>query len=106
MMSRNRSVPRKTGVSLHTSPKVWTSCPDCRLCPACIAAGQYGLTRQEFVILRLLCAGVGTKDITSQLHIANDTLKRHLSNIFDKTGADTRTQLVVFAIASGLATIQ
>jgi DNA-binding NarL/FixJ family response regulator len=41
-----------------------------------------------------------------QLHITDDTLKRHLSNIFDKTGADTRTQLVVFALAKGLATIE
>jgi DNA-binding NarL/FixJ family response regulator len=71
-----------------------------------MAAAQYGLTRQEFVIVRLLCAGIGTRDICEQLHIKDDTLKRHLSNIFDKTGADTRTQLVVFAVASGLAVIE
>lgn len=105
-MSRNRDMPRRPALAWGTSPKRWTSCPDCKLCPKCIAAAEYGLTRQEFVIVRMLCDGLGTVDILNKLHISDDTLKRHLVNIFDKTGADTRTQLVVFAVASGLAVIE
>jgi DNA-binding NarL/FixJ family response regulator len=105
-MSRNRAMRREAVLPSSTNPRTWTACPDCKLCPNCIAGGQYGLTRQEVVILRLLCSGVGTRDIIAQLHIKVDTLKRHMSNIFNKTGVDSRTQLVVFAVAKGLATIQ
>lgn len=98
-------MPRDSGRPWGMNPKKWLSCPGCKLCPECLATGKYGLTRQEVVIVRLLCAGVGTKDMIDQLHVTDNTLKRHLSNIFDKTGVDTRTQLVVFAVAKGLATI-
>ena len=57
------------------------------------------------MIIRLLCDGTGTKDMIKQLRISEDTLKRHLSNIFDKTGVDSRTQLVVFALSKGFASL-
>jgi DNA-binding NarL/FixJ family response regulator len=96
----------RPGRPWNTNPRNWLSCPDCKLCPYCRASGQYGLTRQEFTIVRLLCEGVGTKDMVDQLRVTDNTLKRHLSNIFNKTGVDTRTQLVVFAVAKGLAKIE
>ncbi len=99
-MRRNSVIP------WGTNPKTWTTCPDCKLCPACSAAGAYGLTRQEMVIIRSLCRGVGTRDILAQLNVTDNTLKRHLLNIFNKTGVDTRTQLVVFAVAKGFAVIE
>lgn len=96
---------RKDVLPWGTNPKAWLSCPDCKLCPKCMAAGQYRLTRQERVIVRLLCDGTGTREMVDQLHITDETLRRHLTNIFDKTGVDSRTQLVVFAFAKGLASI-
>lgn len=96
---------RKAFRPWNTNPKAWTSCPNCKLCPQCMAAGQYRITRQELVIVRLLCDGTSTRDMVDQLHISDETLRRHLTNIFDKTGVDTRTQLVVFAVSKGLASI-
>lgn len=90
---------------MTTKPKAWIECQDCKLCPNCLAAGRYRLTRQELVVTRLLCCGTSTADIVRSLHITEETLKRHLSNIFDKLGMDNRVQLVVFALAKGLATL-
>jgi DNA-binding NarL/FixJ family response regulator len=63
---------------------------------------NYNFTRQEAIILKMICEGEGTREILAELRIADDTLKRHLTNIYDKTGVDNRVQLVLFAIAKGL----
>jgi len=41
-----------------------------------------------------------------QFNLSEETVKRHLSNIFDKTGVSTRLELALFAIAHTLVTPQ
>jgi len=55
---------------------------------------RYGVTARESGVVRLLLHGYSNRDIASTLGIAPATVKRHLSRIFDKTGVDSRTQLV------------
>jgi two-component system, NarL family, nitrate/nitrite response regulator NarL len=38
--------------------------------------------------------------------LSEETVKRHLSNIFDKTGVSTRLELAMFAIAHRLVAPQ
>jgi two-component system nitrate/nitrite response regulator NarL len=40
--------------------------------------------------------------VAKQFTISEETVKRHLSNIFDKTGVSTRLELALFAIAHKL----
>ena len=42
------------------------------------------------------------RDIAKQFSLSEETVKRHLSNIFDKTGVSTRLELALFAIAHHL----
>lgn len=91
---------------MTTKPKAWIECQDCKICPRCAGMGMYGITRQESVLIHMLCQGLGTADIISQLRISEETLKRHFTNIFNKTGVDSRPQLIVFAVAKGLAVIE
>jgi DNA-binding NarL/FixJ family response regulator len=56
------------------------------------------LTRREGDVLRLVVAGETNKGIASQLSIGEDTVKHHLTSIFDKTGASNRLELALFAL--------
>ena len=48
--------------------------------------------------------GCSNRDIAKQFGLSEETVKRHLSNIFDKTGVSTRLELALFAIAHHLVT--
>jgi len=61
------------------------------------AKNNYGLTPRELQIVSGVVSGRSNKQIASRFGISEDTVKHHLSNIFDKTGVSTRVELVVFA---------
>jgi DNA-binding NarL/FixJ family response regulator len=50
--------------------------------------------------------GCSNKDVARQFAISEETVKRHLSNIFDKTGVSTRLELALFAIAHKLVKLE
>jgi DNA-binding CsgD family transcriptional regulator len=60
------------------------------------------LTPRELEVLVLLADGVGNREIASRLDISEHTVKFHLSAIFGKLGASTRTDAVRRALRSGL----
>jgi two-component system nitrate/nitrite response regulator NarL len=59
---------------------------------------RYGLTQRETQIVAAVAEGGTNKDIASLLTISEDTVKHHMSNIFDKVGVHTRLELAVFAL--------
>ncbi len=62
----------------------------------------YGLTPRELEVVGCIVEGCSNRDIARQFTISEETVKRHLSNIFDKTGVSTRLELALFAIAHQL----
>ena len=62
----------------------------------------YGLTPRELEVVTCIVEGCSNRDIAKQFTISEETVKRHLSNIFDKTGVSTRLELALFAIAHKL----
>jgi len=64
---------------------------------------QFGLTRRELEIVGTIVAGYTNKDIAQKFSISEDTVKHHLTNIFDKLGVSTRLELALFAINHNLA---
>lgn len=63
---------------------------------------QFGLTGREFAIVSAIVAGQSNGDIAAHLSISLQTVKHHLTSIFDKTGVSTRLELALFAIRNGL----
>lgn len=63
------------------------------------------LTRRELEVLRLLGQGLLNKEIASQLHISERTVKFHVSAVLDKLGAGNRTEAVRRAIQQGLISL-
>lgn len=62
-----------------------------------------GLSEREVEVLRLLAAGMTNQQIADHLVISLNTVIRHVSNIFDKTGVANRAEAATFAARNGLA---
>jgi len=63
---------------------------------------RYRLTARELEIVPHVAGGASNRDIAQLLSVREDTVKRHLSNIFDKLGVYSRLELALFAIHHGL----
>ena len=61
------------------------------------------LTEREIEVLRLLAQGQANKEIARALHIAEKTVKTHVSNILAKLGVQSRTQAALYALRVGIA---
>lgn len=62
----------------------------------------YLLTTSEIDIVRLISAGLSTKEIASRKHISFHTVMTHRKNIFRKLGVSSSTELILYAIKAGL----
>ncbi len=63
------------------------------------------LTPRETEVLRLLAEGLPNKEIAGALGISEHTVKFHLSAIFGKLGATSRTEAVAIGIRRGLVMV-
>jgi DNA-binding NarL/FixJ family response regulator len=59
---------------------------------------NFGLTKREMDILTTIVAGLSNKEIARKFSLSEDTVKHHLTNIFDKVGVASRLELALFAI--------
>jgi two-component system, NarL family, nitrate/nitrite response regulator NarL len=66
----------------------------------------FGLTPREMEVVGCIVEGCSNRDIAKQFALSEETVKRHLSNIFDKTGVSTRLELAMFAIAHRLVALE
>lgn len=66
------------------------------------AKTRFGLTARELEIVASVRRGETNKAIARRYSIREDTVKHHLTRIFDKIGVYSRLELAVFAINQGL----
>lgn len=64
--------------------------------------GAFGLTRRELEIVAKVVAGYSNAEIARKFELSEQTVKHHLSNIFDKAGVFNRLELALFAISHQL----
>jgi two-component system NarL family response regulator len=60
------------------------------------------LTLREMAVLRLVAAGKSNRDVGEALNISEGTVKIHLTHLFEKLGATSRTEAVARAAERGL----
>ena len=65
--------------------------------PSAVPAPAAPLSAREHEVLRLVAAGRSNQQIAGDLTVTEHTVKKHLSNIFGKLGASSRTQAVAKA---------
>lgn len=63
------------------------------------------LTERELEILQLMARGAANKEIGAALFISENTVKTHISNLFQKLGARDRTEAVTRALSKGLISL-
>ncbi len=88
LLTAQSSLPREKPVSANRTAKE--------------ASG--GLTEREREVVRLVAQGKSNGEIADALVVSKRTVETHINNILYKLNLTSRTQLVVWAVESGLAT--
>jgi DNA-binding NarL/FixJ family response regulator len=60
------------------------------------------LTPREAEVLACIAQGRSNREIAEELHIAEKTVRIHVSSVLDKMGARDRTQATIYALQRGL----
>jgi len=63
------------------------------------------LTRREREIVAGVAAGESNREVARRLALSEDTVKHHLTSVFDKLGVSNRAELASYATAHGLARV-
>jgi two-component system, NarL family, response regulator LiaR len=63
------------------------------------------LTERELDVLRLVAQGMSNKEIAAKLFVAEWTVRTHVSNILGKLHLASGTQAALYALRSGLASL-
>jgi len=66
--------------------------------PKGTALRSFGLTPRELEIVAAVSSGRTNREIAEALRLSEETVKHHLTSIFDKTGASTRLELALFVV--------
>lgn len=53
-----------------------------------------GITPRELEVLELIAEGLSNREIAARVFVSENTIKTHSSRVFDKLGAQRRTQAV------------
>jgi two-component system nitrate/nitrite response regulator NarL len=62
----------------------------------------YGLTARERQVLTMVVAGSPNKEIARACSVSEQTIKHHVTRMFDKVGASNRVELAMLATRHGL----
>ncbi|MBI2815842.1 MAG: response regulator transcription factor [Acidobacteria bacterium] len=62
----------------------------------------FGLTAREREIVATVVEGCSNREIANRYSLSEDTVKHHLTNIFDKLGVSSRLELAMAALHHGL----
>ena len=60
--------------------------------------GAFGLTSREMEIITTVVAGYSNAEIAKKYGISEQTVKHHLSSVFDRVGVSNRLELALFAV--------
>ena len=63
---------------------------------------RFHLTTRQLEVVSAIALGETNKEIAQDFSISQETVKRHLSTIFDKLGVFSRVELAIFALNHGL----
>lgn len=61
------------------------------------------LTLREREVLRLVALGMNNTEIAQELFISLNTVTRHMTNIFSKTGTTNRVEAALYAARHGIS---
>ncbi len=66
----------------------------CMRIPGLFGKLNFGLTRREQQVIQLMSCGLSNKEIGSEMHLSDQTVKRHVHQILHKVGAGDRVTAI------------
>lgn len=110
---RDNLLTMKSRISDHSQldfvEDILTHIPQWQVHPSGMAAGKTNqnmgdgtLSERESEVISLLASGLSTSAIAERLVLSQGTIKRHLHNIFEKLGVQSRTQAIQEARKLGI----
>lgn len=66
------------------------------------AKAALGISERELEVLREIAGGRSNKEIAAQLNVSPNTVKTHVSRLFEKLGARRRTEAILKARELGI----
>jgi two-component system nitrate/nitrite response regulator NarL len=66
------------------------------------ARERFGLSARELEVVTAVVAGYSNKEISQKFSLSVQTVKHHITNIFDKLGVSNRMELTLFALSHHL----
>jgi two-component system nitrate/nitrite response regulator NarL len=85
-------------VGQKSVPNAPDAMKQCRKAAKNSPSRNYGLTVREMEIIRVVVSGYPNKEIAKKLSISEQTVKHHITNIFDKLGVYNRLELTLFVM--------
>ena len=73
--------------------------------PAAAPAYPDSLTQREVEVLRLIATGKTAREIAEDLVMAESTVRRHISNVYAKIGANNRAEATRYTLWENLLPI-
>jgi DNA-binding CsgD family transcriptional regulator len=70
------------------------------------SSGWESLTPAEHDVVRLVCEGLGNKEVAARLFVSPRTVQAHLSHVYTKLGINTRVQLVQDAVRRAQTSVE
>jgi len=55
---------------------------------------KFNITEREYQVLELICKGLNNREIGNTLNISENTVKKHINNLFNKLGVKNRSQVI------------
>ena len=65
-----------------------------------------GLSQREVEVLRLVALGKSNREIGDELVITEGTVRRHVSNVYQKIGANNRSEATSYPLREGLVSFE
>jgi two-component system nitrate/nitrite response regulator NarL len=87
-------VGRESAADLTAAPRTFSI-------PKAQPVKSFGLTPRQLDVVSSVGAGLTNKEIAARLSVSEQTVKHHLTQIFDKLGVSSRVELAVFATHHG-----
>jgi DNA-binding CsgD family transcriptional regulator len=66
------------------------------------AQASLGISDREMEVLAQIAAGLSNKEIAGRLHVSPNTVKTHVARLYEKLGANRRTEAVLKARELGM----
>ena len=90
------------GLGVWLGAKLFRRAPAAPFAPNTLAQETLGISDRELEVLELLAAGRSNKEIARRLDVSPNTVKTHVTKLFDKLQARRRTEAILRARELGM----